>query len=350
MAKKETQEKLKAAFKEFGTLDRDKIYRPNLGDESLERELRPKLEKLQKRVASAFRYAEDVPDTPVNSMADILVKINRVLAQHIQMSNPDYINDSANLLNNINHLLEDIKSPWQTFVLAALEASGIVEDGTLDEKAKALVRVMRETAEEAMEQAKQESSRILEEAQSEAAEIVQKAEAVEHKARRTATGISIEDAQEQFRKAKKHHIRQVILWAILSVASIWGFIWTAFYFLEASDLPNEWKWQILYYTALRVVILTAIAAVSTFCLRILRAHMHMHQHDLHRERITNSMEAFVEAAETPEQRDRIRAHLVDAVCTFGRSGILEKEDDSIYAPKMTIDNVTRSLVPPSRES
>ena len=60
-------------------------------------------------------------------------------------------------------------------------------------------------------------------------------------------------------------------------------------------------------------------------MKILKAQLHMFQHNLHRRRITNSIEAFVESAITPEQRDLILAHLVDAVATFGNSGLLDSD-------------------------
>jgi len=57
------------------------------------------------------------------------------------------------------------------------------------------------------------------------------------------------------------------------------------------------------------------------------------------------MAAFVESAITLEQRDLILTHLVDAVATFGDSGLLHKEDDSIHASKMTIYTISRTFAP-----
>lgn len=100
---------------------------------------------------------------------------------------------------------------------------------------------------------------------------------------------------------------------------------------------------IVYFGAIRITILTGVGAMATFCLRMLRAHMHMSQLNLHRQRIANSMAAFVESAITPEQRDLILAQLVTSVDDFGSSGLLSKEDDSVYSPKMTIEAITRTL-------
>jgi len=35
---------------------------------------------------------------------------------------------------------------------------------------------------------------------------------------------------------------------------------------------------------------------------------------------------------------------------IGRSGLLQKEDDSVYAPKMTVDNITRTFSPSPEKS
>jgi len=101
---------------------------------------------------------------------------------------------------------------------------------------------------------------------------------------------------------------------------------------------------VIYYTAIRITILSALAAIVAFCHKILRANMHMNEHNLHRQRITNSMAAFIESAITPEQRDLILAHLVDSIANFGHSGLL-KEEDSLFSPKMTIDTITRNIIP-----
>lgn len=174
------------------------------------------------------------------------------------------------------------------------------------------------------------------------------AQQIEDRARKTAAHISVEAAQEQFRLAQAELNKQVKMWSVISALSLAAFLLTAF-ILSQIHFPPDWTWQMIYHTAIRVTILTAVGAIAAFCLRMLRAHMHMSQHNLHRQRIANSMAAFVESAITPEQRDLILAHLVDAVVAFGDSGLLSKEDDSIHSSKMTIDTITRTFTPPQQK-
>ncbi len=78
-------------------------------------------------------------------------------------------------------------------------------------------------------------------------------------------------------------------------------------------------------------------------MKILRAQLHMCEKNRHRQRVANSMEAFVASAVTPEQRDLILSQLVESVVQFGNSGLVQREDDHAYRPRMTIDSINRNL-------
>jgi len=100
------------------------------------------------------------------------------------------------------------------------------------------------------------------------------AQEIEGRARRTAAHISVEEAQKQFKLAQQDHNKRVKLWGYLSVIAIAAFFAVAVY-LARVQFPEEWRWHVVYFAAIRITILTAAAAVATFCLRVLRAHMHM---------------------------------------------------------------------------
>lgn len=339
MATKHALDKLQIAYDNFTALDREKILRPKLGEASLDSKLGPKIDELNEYLAIYIKHAPSVHDTYVNDVMNNLTTTTNILNQHAQLENPEFIQQSNTLLNEFTKHEENLLKVRAHFISAAVEERGLLEDEGIKRQSEIAIEDMKNKSEEALQKVREESDRIIKETK-------KFAEEIETKARRTATGIAVEDAQEQFEKAQEHHKNQVILWVLISSVSVSLFIGFGFYLLQ-SELPKEWEWQIIYYTAIKITILTAIGAISTFCLRILRAHMHMYQHNLHRQRVTNSMASFVESALTPEQRDLILGHLVDAVATFGSSGLLAKEDDAIYSPKMTIDTIARNIsVPP----
>ena len=99
----------------------------------------------------------------------------------------------------------------------------------------------------------------------------------------------------------------------------------------------------VYQTALRIVILSAVGAFTTYSLRMLRAHIHMSHLNKHRQRVANSIEAFVMSANTPEQRDLILANLVEAVVAFGNSGLLPHDEDTLGGQKLPTEAIGRLL-------
>lgn len=140
----------------------------------------------------------------------------------------------------------------------------------------------------------------------------------------------------------------VVTWAVLSGVAAAAFFAVAAYFYH-QEPPDAWRWQLAYHAGIRLAILTAIGALTTYCLRVLRAHMHMYQQNRHRQAVTNSIGAFVQAGTSSQQRDLILTRLVDAVATFGSSGLVSRDEASDY-PKMTIESLVRTLVPPSEKA
>ena len=55
------------------------------------------------------------------------------------------------------------------------------------------------------------------------------------------------------------------------------------------------------------------------------------------------MAAFVESAQTPEQRDQIFMRLVEAVAEFGDSGLLNREAEGLSVPSVAIEAITKNL-------
>jgi len=288
-----------------------------------------------------LEYGKTVDDSIFSAILNVFSNLHAQLDAQAKRANTDYVSQRASFTNQVTATLQQVLPHWTHFVSAAIEARGFLEDEGIRKEYQKTVAEMKGEAEEALKHVKEESQKVLEQA-------TKLAKDIEDRARRTAAHISVEEAQKQFKEAQTDLDKQVKLWWVLSGISLAAFLLVAF-FLSRIELPDKWQWHVIYYTAIRITILTAVGAIATFCLRILRAQMHMSQHNRHRQRVANSMQAFVEAAITPEQRDMILAQLVTSLVDFGTSGLLSKEDDAVYAPKMTIDSITRTIAqPPSK--
>ena len=128
----------------------------------------------------------------------------------------------------------------------------------------------------------------------------------------------------------------------LSIFGGFVFIGSALYFLSA-EVPDQWQWQIIYKGVLRGSLIAFFGTITAFFLKMFRAHLYMREKNKHRVRVANCIEAFVNSAATEEQRDSILSQLVDSVTQFGSSGLLQREDDNVSRPKMSIESMIKTL-------
>jgi hypothetical protein len=69
----------------------------------------------------------------------------------------------------------------------------------------------------------------------------------------------------------------------------------------------------------------------------------MIEHNQHNLRVTNSIEAFVAAVRTNEQKDLVLSKLVESVTEFGDSGIIGKEEKPSGLPYVIFEAMTKNV-------
>ncbi len=323
------------------SIDREQLLRPSLGTASLEKDLIPKLEALDKRVDLILQSASDLPDDVVENLSNNLLYIHEYMNNQSGRAEAAYVAEKQSFLQDFQTQFDGVSQYWPHIIAATIESRGFLEDEGIKKAYDQAIETMEKEAETTLNRIKEEANKTINEART-------LADGIENRARQTASGISIEAAQEQFRLAQQDHDKQVIRWTWLNGISIFLFFGVAVIFFFV-DLPKGETKSIIYFSAVRITIIGALGGIVAFCLRMLRAHMHMAQHNRHRQRVTNSIAAFVESAATPEQRDLILSQLVDSIAHFGSSGILRKEDESIQVPKVVVDNLSRTITSPQTQ-
>ena len=330
---------LKRILEGFKLVDLNKVYRESIGEESLKNRFEKIYEKIVQKIEFAISYAPDVRDDAVNQINSIFQNILNRINTQAGMNNQQYIAQKEAFLSEIDAFLSQLQSHWHLFVTAAIEARGLLDNEGFREEYQKTISAVKTESQKAISDARAEATRIIEETKKISGEI-------EKSARNTAVGISVKDAQKQFGDAQVDLDGKVITWNVISLIMVLAFISSAVCFMKDQHLPDTWTWQVIYYTGIRVTILTALAAITTFCLRTLRAHMHMRELNLHRQRLANSISSFVEAALTPEQRDYILSRLVDAISSFGNSGLIDSGEDLLSQSKMNMPNISVGLTAP----
>lgn len=284
MANQDQIQTLMRTVEELNDIDRDKLLRPGLGEISLKEEIEPKLEILNKKIDLILQFALDVHGEVIDNINSILSSICQYMDAQCEREVADYVTHKDGFLEQFQVQFEEINRYWPNIITAAIESRGFLEDEEIKKEYDQAIEEMKQESENALVRVKEEANKTIEEART-------LAEEIENRARRTASRISVEAAQEQFHLAQQDHDKQVKLWSWLSGSSIVLFFAITLLFLFGNSPEGETK-SIVYFSAVRITIIGASGGIVAFCLRILRAHMHMAQHNQHRQRVANSIAAY----------------------------------------------------------
>lgn len=309
----------------------NELLRPTLGEGSLESTFSNRFSEIKEDLSLKLRYAPHVRIDTVDSVRSYYQQIYAAIRAQSLLEINEFVAERDDFLNDVNGLLESIKRYEPEFVCAAIKEKGFLKDDRIRQEYETMSQSIEQETFRALNEIKDKSQSILEEAKEAAKEI-------EGRARLTASGISVETAQKQFKDAQKSMDSKTYLWAFISVIPAFGFVIVISLFLT-DGVPDEWTWSILYYTAIRITLLTALGTAVAFCLNMFRAHLYMSERNRHRQRVANSIGAFVDSAVTREQRDLILSQLVDAVIRFDRSGLLRNESGGSLGSRTPVEAV-----------
>ena len=336
MATDSALQQLFASLDKVQNIDPAKVLRKNLGDESLDAQFGPKLAEITRLHDFVRKYAHGVHDEFVNQSRGTFENIANLMTQQASRTPSEFISQRDNFLTQIdNYLIESGR--WRpAFVATAIEERGFLQDEGIRQEYRRAVEQLQQESATTLASVKQEADRALEGAK-------KLAEEIETRARRTATKISVKDAQEQFASASQDLDRKVKYWSLSGVGATVLLVAVAAGFM-LWPLPPAGEWPVaLYHTLLRLFVLSATGAVSAFTFRMLRAHMHMAEKNRHRVRVANSVESFVNSALEPQQRDLLLAKLAEAIIDFGDSGLIKGEPDGHESSVVSGDMLGRIL-------
>ena len=337
MANEEQIQRMEEFSEELVDIENEqkKLLRPELGELGLKTDFESDFREILKMAEFARANIADVHHEQAQEILNQFEQIIAQLKEQSERESQDYAACRQDFLDNTQYYLEELKKCRGPLLWSAIESRGLLDDEGMIREYEKTIASIKEESENALKQVKEESEKTIEEARV-------LAEQIESRARSTAARISVEEAQDQFQEAQGALDKRVKTWAWLGGISVLMFLVVALCFLLI-DVGDQSGWHVVYYSAIRVSILAALGTVAAFCFKTLRAHMHMSEKNRHRQRVANSIGAFVESAVTPEQRDMILSQLVESIVQFGNSGLIHREEDNMYRPKMTIDAITRTL-------
>ena len=323
---------LTSKIKEFNELDVSSIIRESFGEASLIK-AKPILEDIADKLTTIDKYQNNV-DKESNSKVDgVMQQLLNLLKSIKNLPKEQFVNSQDSHYAQIISFHNEIIKYWPSYVTAARVSNGFLDALALQHEFIKSAIEATATRDDLIKTFKEKGNEIILAAEEKAKEIKQSA-------RQVAQKISIKEAQDQFEMACNHHLKQITKWSCFSIFIGSAFIGILIWLLTI-NVSETWSWNIIYHTLVRLALLSLLGVILGFSLKMLKAYMHMYQHNLHRRYVANSMAAFVESATTPEQRDLILTTLVSSISTFGQSGIIDGQEDG--TSKITVDTITRSI-------
>lgn len=173
-------------------------------------------------------------------------------------------------------------------------------------------------------------------------------------AKEKASEISIASAVEQFNTAQRNFTRRLWFWgglalitfSLVLVCLVWLYKHPPLLITVVMNSLTADKRSVLlseplpllvataaYYTSIRLAGLGILGLVFAFSLRMARAYLHLIEHNEHKLRVTRSIQAFVAAVRTGEQKDLVLGKLIESVTEFSDPGILSTQSDSSLVPQ-----------------
>lgn len=337
MASQESTQKLKDQFEIFKSIETNKIYRTSLGALSLENRLAPIITEIIQMAEYALQYVNTVNEGPVNSCIKTLNSLVKIILPITTLTDQEYASTSPEFLNSINAQLTTLRDLRIHFVAASEVTKDTPSENNASEEYQKFILQMQQQSGKALEDFQEQSNKIVENAKTEA-------EKIETMAVETAEGISVVDAQKQFKKAQIPIFIQIGIWLVGSGVALGFFFSFVLQYIDASkDLSNTWTWQLAAWAGMRMTFLAALASIATYCMRILKSQLHMLQYNFHRIHLTNSLGALIGSGVDKDQRRIILAELVRVIADFGGSGLIPNDSDGINPSKSAIDSISCSI-------
>ena len=332
MASEQHVEELKSIVDLFDGLDEDLVMRPGIGNLSLKEKRENYFDKLKAKCDYYLKYAPGVSNEHVKRVTSVLTEIYNLLVNLNNADSQEYVNMVDETLQYLDSHEEELSKYNAHFTTVRIVDSGILEDEAIVQR-EAIVNSVLGTLDEHIKEARE----AIKEAEQKRAIVVGE-----------ATKGSFKQAIGQFEGAQTAFDKEAKNWRNASIGLMGIFLGAVLIFLFWIKPEEGDPWElVIYHTAIRLTVLGVLGAATAFCLRVYRSQMHMARHNLHRQHVAKCMDAFVNAAVTEEQRDKILSILVESVATFGPSGLIRDRDDHMTSSRLVVDQFTKTLVPGS---
>lgn len=304
-------------------VDWNSFFKRNLGDLSFA-SWESQINDVIGKINGAAKVTQLLTNQELSNFVGALDNFYRAVDQVRGQNDNDFANQRHQLEAELKASLEDVGNFWPPIAVRIIETNPVLQQA--HEFEDVLLKRLEEL--EAASERTQD-------------EIKSFADSQIGKARETAQGISVDAAKIQFDGAVDTYHGRVRIWVFISAVLTAATLLLLWWFLvQPPDLSLAWG--IAYFVSIRLAIFGVAATVTAFSFGMVKANMQLREANAHRARLANSVNAFLVASESPQQRDIILTRLVEAVAEHPDAGFVKSGTDNESRGRFSVENLVRN--------
>ena len=125
--------------------------------------------------------------------------------------------------------------------------------------------------------------------------------------------IALADTTIELKQLCKNNTWQIVSLILINALMLSAIIPLGYHFYTSTDYKADWTWQIIYFTAARVLIVSGIATLFIYTLNLLKAYLVIYKINREKYFVIKSMASLVESGSKFTNKEIIYNKLLDIV-------------------------------------
>ncbi len=319
------------ALDQLSKVNLDGALKKNLGEMNLLSAFEPRIKGITDLREHIKVGAPEADNRQVINLQNLIDTLVGNLNNLFNMSAPDFTQQRPNLVNVLDEQIGQIRSAMLPMMVWHLQ--GQLEGG-LQQSIRSEIASMRDEVntrvgvyQNRFQTLEENAMKMLNDLKAQTETVIENAKQLDLTKRQQFKEVSIDSSKLQFQGLTKRFLAWGVITGLLAAAMLCGLIW---FLLNALNGLHEYAsmQDAVAASVIRIALIGVLGAFAAILIKICRGNLNMYYHTMHRAHLTTLIQQFVNAGENAEQRGAIFIKMVDAIASFGSSGLISGSDDA----------------------
>jgi hypothetical protein len=318
-------------FDALSNINLDAALRTDLGVISIKPQFMERIKAIASLKDSVRASAGQMENGHVQTLSAAIQQLAGRLQGIAGMQMQEFTNNRAGHVQALESDLSNVRSALLVFMvwfLFARVTGGLAQDirgetATIRDEVNTRVGVFQNRFQSLEENA----TKMLNDLKAQTETVIENAKQLDLAKRQQFKEVSIDSSKLQFEGLTKRFLAWGVITGLLAAAMLGGLIW---FLLTALNGLHEYAsmQDAIAASVIRIALIGVLGAFAAILIKICRGNLNMYYHTMHRAHLATLIQQLVNAGENADQRGAIFIKMVDAIASFGSSGLISGSDDA----------------------